>query len=201
MTNKAFLVYRINVGIAQPVRSVGLPYDKYFFGGGGSSIRAWRPRRLGPGAFQAERPQRDATTNEILRDGAGNILYEKDYDTEQPGELLIETNLEHRFKIVGYLNGAFFIDAGNTWMISEDINRPDSEFEWRDFLSEFAVGIGTGLRFDFNFLIARFDFSTKVFDPSFPKGNRYVLNRFTLNDIFNRNNNHTTFNLGIGYPF
>src|SRR3712207_8394137 len=50
-----------------------LPYDKYFFGGGGSSIRAWRPRRLGPGAFQAQRPRRDANTNEILRDAAGNI--------------------------------------------------------------------------------------------------------------------------------
>lgn len=201
MTNKAFFVYRLNIGIAQPIRSVGLPYDKYFFGGGGSSIRAWRPRRLGPGAYQAQRPRRDAVTNEILRDAANNILYEKDYDTEQPGELLIETNLEHRFNIVGYLNGALFIDAGNTWMISEDKNRPDSQFEWGDFLSEFAVGIGTGLRLDFNFLIARFDFSTKVFDPSFPKGNRYVLNQFTLSDIFNRNNNHTTFNLGIGYPF
>ncbi|QNF35180.1 BamA/TamA family outer membrane protein [Adhaeribacter swui] len=201
LSNKAFVVYRFNVGIAQPVRSKGLPYDKYFFGGGGSSIRAWRPRRLGPGAYQAQRPRRDPESNEIMRDIAGNILFEKDYDTEQPGELLIETNLEHRFNIVGYLNGAFFIDAGNTWMLSKDVNRPDSEFEWKDFLSEFAVGVGTGLRFDFNFLIARFDFSTKVFDPSFSKGKRYVLNQFTLNDIFNRNNNHTTFNLGIGYPF
>ncbi|MDQ4139356.1 MAG: hypothetical protein M3142_02415 [Bacteroidota bacterium] len=201
LTNKAFLVYRINVGLVQPFKSVGLPYDKYFFGGGGSSIRAWRPRRLGPGAFYAQRPKRDPETNQILRDSNGNEILERDYDTEQPGEMLIETNLEHRFNIVGYLNGAIFIDAGNTWMISEDINRPDSQFEWSDFLSEFAVGIGTGLRLDFNFLIARFDFSTKVFDPSFPQGNRYVLNQFTLKNVFNRNNNHTTFNLGIGYPF
>lgn len=69
------------------------------------------------------------------------------------------------------------------------------------FLSEFAVGTGVGLRFDFNFLIARFDFSTKVFDPALPRGNRYVLNRFNVADLFGRTNNQTTFNLGIGYPF
>ncbi|PSR57074.1 hypothetical protein AHMF7605_28140 [Adhaeribacter arboris] len=200
-TNKSFLVYRLNIGLVQPFQSLGLPYDKYFFGGGGSSIRAWRPRRLGPGAYYAQRPKRDPKTNQILRDSNGNEILERDYDTEQPGEMLIETNLEHRFNIIGYLNGALFIDAGNTWMISKDENRPNSQFEWSDFLSEFAVGVGTGLRLDFNFLIARFDFSTKVLDPSFPQGNRYVLNQFTLKDIFNRNNKHTTFNLGIGYPF
>ena len=192
LTSKAFLVSRLNIGLTRPFNSVGLPYDKYFFGGGGSSIRAWRPRRLGPGAYSPERQ---------ITDDAGNITTIRDYDTEQPGELLIEANLEHRFNIAGYLNGALFIDAGNTWMVSEDTSRPGSRFEWNDFLSELAVGVGTGLRLDFNFLIARFDFSTKVFDPYYSAGNRYVLNQFKFGDIFKRNNNQTTFNLGIGYPF
>src|SRR5690606_28117506 len=71
-----------------------LPYEKYFFAGGTNSIRAWQSRRLGPGAY---------------RDTINGYLY------EQPGEILIETSIEYRFKIYKFLEGAFFADAGNVW--------------------------------------------------------------------------------------
>ncbi len=200
VANNSFVVYRINVGIARPFRSVGLPYDKYFFAGGGSSIRAWRLRRLGPGAYSPQKPALDEQGKPVTT-ATGDTILVRDYDTEQPGEMLIETNLEYRFNIVGYLNGGIFVDAGNSWMLSKEESRPNSQFEFKDFLSEFAVGVGAGLRFDFNFLIARFDFSTKVLDPALPVGNRYVLNQFKFGSLFQRNNNQTTFNLGIGYPF
>lgn len=132
MANHSFLVYRINLGLARPFRSVGLPYDKYFFAGGGASIRAWRPRRLGPGAHYAQKDLENKEGKPIIGTDGKPILI-RDYDTEQPGELLVETNLEYRFKIVGYLNGGLFVDAGNTWMVSKDEDRPGAQFEWQDF--------------------------------------------------------------------
>ncbi|HSZ24920.1 MAG TPA: hypothetical protein VK766_04345, partial [Cytophagaceae bacterium] len=57
IVKKTSLVVRFNLGYALPIGNSGkdeaylLPYEKYFFTGGNSSNRAWKPRRLGPGAY------------------------------------------------------------------------------------------------------------------------------------------------------
>lgn len=195
---KMYLVGRVNLGFAKPVGGEDnsiLPYDRFFFAGGGSSLRAWRPRKLGPGSYS--QPIRMENGEPVVIDG----FEQRDYGQEQPGEILMEGNLEYRFNVFSYLNGAIFMDAGNTWMLKEDDSRPGAGIS-RDFYREFAMDTGFGFRFDFSFLIIRFDLATKVFDPAEPEGKRFVLNRFRLNgDTFNSKNMQNSFNLGIGYPF
>ena len=186
-----FLVGRFNGGVARSLQkdasgnlalfsfsNLGaLPYDKYFFAGGPSSVRAWRPRRLGPGSYH----QPDVYYNGQLQREA----------LEQPGELLLEGNLEYRAPIFGYLKGALFVDAGNTWSLTRDDERPGARFDLKRFYREIAVGTGIGLRFDFSFLVFRLDAALRVYDPTVPDGeSRYVLPKF-----------RTAYNLGIGYPF
>ena len=193
------LAYRINAGVAIPYGSdsLALPYEKYFFVGGSNSIRAWFPRRLGPGSA----PPRDT-------DNQG--YYE--YNIEQPGEVLLETSIELRSKLFGFVNGAVFIDAGNVWRL-QDLPpdqgtgqlRPGASFNFNDFWKQIAIGSGVGLRFDFSFLILRFDYGVKVYDPARepydpdqvePTG-RWIGQKFSVwEEITNGR-----INVGIGYPF
>jgi outer membrane protein insertion porin family len=196
--NNLIFVYRANGGIAKPLGSSrALPYDKYFFAGGSSSVRAWLPRRLGPGSSAFIDPETKEVSSQF----------------EQPGEILIELNSEMRFRMFRFgntnVNGALFLDAGNIWLFKERtsftegstfITQPGAQFAFNRFYKELAVGTGFGVRFDFTFAILRFDIATKVYDPALPEGNRFVLNKFRSDRIFGTNT-LTTFNLGIGYPF
>ncbi len=196
--NNTSFVYRANGGVAKPLgSSKALPYDKYFFAGGSSSVRAWLPRRLGPGS------------SSLISKETG----ETDYLFEQTGEILLELNTEYRFRMFRFgntnVNGALFMDAGNIWLFNERNTNPNpdlyvaqsgAKFEFDRFYKEFAVGTGFGLRFDFTFAIFRFDIATRVYDPALPEGSRFVINKFRSDRIFG-NNTQTTFNLGIGYPF
>ena len=175
--------YRFNLGVAIPYGgTVGLPYEKFFFAGGSNSIRAWPPRRLGPGSFTPSNT-----------DGDGYISYE----VEQPGEILLETSIEIRRNIFGVIDGAIFLDAGNLWLIEEDPARPGGNFDLNRFYREIALGTGLGLRLDFSYLIARFDFGLKLHDPARETGQRWIGQQFTVGEELQ----HFTFNLGIGYPF
>jgi len=177
------IAFRLFGGIANPTgSSTTLPYEKFFFAGGASSLRAWQPRRLGPGSFTPE------------RDGEGNF----DYRFEQPGEISLEANIEYRFPMISFIEGALFLDAGNVWTIDEVPNRPGSQFT-SSFFEEIAIGTGFGIRFDFSFLILRADFGVKVYDPAEAKGSRFVLPTFNWTNPFGRN--QTVLNIGIGYPF
>ncbi|MCC7297727.1 MAG: BamA/TamA family outer membrane protein, partial [Bacteroidia bacterium] len=76
------IALRVNSGIAVPYgNSKYIPYDKRYFIGGSNSLRAWRPRRLGPG-----------TTTD-----ASNSLIDRS------GEFLLEGNLEYRFTVIKHL--------------------------------------------------------------------------------------------------
>ncbi len=183
LSRHTIFAYRFNLGVAIPYGDqVGLPYEKYFFAGGSNSIRAWPPRRLGPGSF---RPQ--------YRTSDGYI----DYQVEQPGEILLETSIEIRRNILGVIEGAFFLDAGNTWLVNEDNARLNGDFKFNRFYKEIALGTGLGLRLDFSYLIARFDFGVKLYDPARDEGQRWIGKEFTVGEELQ----HFTFNLGIGYPF
>ena len=150
------LVIRFNLGYAHPLANsnkeelYALPYEKYFFTGGNSSIRAWKPRRLGPGSYN------------------GNS--QKGYVYEEPGEILFETNYEYRFKLTGIFNGALFVDAGNVWTIKDD--KEGAQFKFPKAIGDIAIGAGIGLRLDFSFLIIRLDAANKVVDPALPSGEK-----------------------------
>nr|WP_245189550.1 BamA/TamA family outer membrane protein [Lunatimonas salinarum] len=186
LSNRSTMAYRVNVGLAKPygISEGVLPYEKYFFAGGSTSIRAWQPRRLGPGSF----------TPEIREDGTF------DYRFEQPGEILFETMLEFRRKLFGYFDGAFFIDAGNTWNFQEDPSREGADFRVDRFYKEIAVGTGLGLRMDFDFLVLRLDMGIKAYDPARAEGERFILDNLSFSRPLGERGQHV-FNIGIGYPF
>jgi outer membrane protein assembly factor BamA len=165
-----------------------IPYDKSFFAGGSTSLRAWQPRRLGPGGFTPTRLNSD-----------GQVI--RDFLTEQPGELLLEGSAEYRFPIYNFIKGALFTDFGNVWGLQErkgaDGNylRPGAQFQLNQFYKQIAVGSGIGIRFDFTFLILRLDVAAKVYDPTAPFADRWAFRKFDTSA------NPIAFNLGIGYPF
>ncbi|QKG56364.1 BamA/TamA family outer membrane protein [Hymenobacter sp. BRD128] len=188
-----YLAWRLNGGVAhaltqsldpsplpgQPATyGYILPYDKYLFAGGSNSVRAWSPRRLGTGSYATRLPN-------------GN----RDYYTEQPGEVLLEGSLEYRFPIYSFLKGALFTDFGNVWALQPDTNRPGAEFLFDRFYKQFAVGSGFGLRMDFTFLILRFDIATKVYDPT------ETAAPWRLQNALRHVDNQTVVNVGLGYPF
>lgn len=187
VNNNVNIAMRLNIGAAVPYGdNNALPYEKYFFGGGSNSIRAWRPRRLGPGAFG-------------IRDAENNI----DDNREQPGDFMIEGNLEYRQKLNSMFNLALFLDVGNVWLINSTTVDPaadpegdDGKFKFDSFMNEMAIGSGFGVRMDMSFLIFRVDLGWKIRDPAQAPGDRWVIDQ-----IFPKPFSKVAWNLGIGYPF
>lgn len=175
------IAWRIFGGAAIPYGgSNTIPYEKFFFAGGSNSMRAFPARRLGSGSYNR------------IRNGEADR-------GEQPGNFIMETNVEFRHKIWWVFNGALFADIGNTWALNDNSSRPGADFS-KDFYKEFAVGIGYGLRLDFNFLIVRIDAAIKAIDPSRELGKRYVLPEFSFSKPFTGTNG-LNFVVGIGHPF
>ena len=106
--------------------------------------------------------------------------------------LKIAFSLEHRYKLFGKLNGAFFIDAGNIWNVLDDIKDPKAIFTGLKSLEDIAVGAGIGLRYDFDFFILRFDTGFKAYNPTYSMNNRWFRD-------FNFSN--AVYNIGLNYPF
>jgi hypothetical protein len=204
------LAFRLNTGLVYgygPGRTA--PYEKLFFAGGSNSIRAWLPRRLGPGA---EYPQPSPTN-------PGGPAFNTDstrseqllYTFEKPGDFLLEGSAELRgrlFHLLADVNGAIFIDAGNVWRLPYGAGSDAGTFRFGTFVPQIAVGTGVGLRLDFSFFIIRFDGGIKVWDPA----RRYttaegesVDKRFLLPDFslrrLTKGPNPLVVNFGIGYPF
>ncbi len=186
---KSKIAYRIRGGIAFPYSDNDiLPYEKYFFAGGSNSLRAWRPRRLGPGSF--------SNADTVITENGIHVNYNDNF--EQPGEVILEANIELRTQVIGFFHTALFIDVGNVWLLTSDTNRPGSNFEINRFYKEIAIGTGVGARLDFTFLLLRLDVGVKLYDPALPEGSRWVpgVNKDRVSGI-----NPIIFNLAIGYPF
>lgn len=173
------LAYRFNTGIGLPYGNTEfLPFERRFFVGGGNSLRAWRPRTLGPGGY---------------RDSTNAITIEK------TGEILLQTSAEYRFDIIDKLiDGAVFIDAGNIWNYAKDVNFPDGEFRFDRFYKELALNSGVGIRFDFSYVVFRVDWGISLHDPSLVDDERWIIKYFSRNRwIFD----HSAVNFAIGFPF
>jgi outer membrane protein assembly factor BamA len=121
----------------------------------------------------------------------------------------LEFNAEYRFKITKKFQPAFFVDAGNIWLFKQDISRPNAEFKWERFLSEVAIGAGSGMRLDFDYFIIRLDAGFPIRDPQKAKGERWSWQPKTQYNIFREKYFGITedyklkgiLNFGIGFPF
>lgn len=168
------IVGRTFVGVGFPYGNFDvLPFEKKYFTGGANGIRAWQVRSLGPGTYEAP---------------------ENAYPN-QSSDIKLEANVEYRFHLISFLEGALFLDAGNIWAINEKDNRPGAQFKFDKFYRQIALGTGTGFRFDFNYFIFRLDLGVKLRDPAQEEGNGWVLGyRPYTSDDFN-------ISFAIGYPF
>ncbi len=164
------LVYRALIGLGIPYgNSDELPYEKGFYAGGANDMRGWLFKELGPGSY------------------SGNSTYER------IGDIQLETNLEYRFPVYGFLKGALFVDIGNIWTYNESTTFPNGEFYFNKFVSQLAIDAGFGFRFDFNVLIFRIDVAAPMRNPAYPLSERWRIKYLQPNDF--------VWNFGIGYPF
>lgn len=177
LANRLLLGYGLPYG-----NSFFLPTVKQYVAGGNNSIRAFPARTIGPGSY--------LRTGSLLEQTIGG----------QSGDIKLEFNTELRAKFNQYIHGAIFIDAGNVWMQKDvDVYGPDAVFS-KDFYKQVAIGTGIGLRFDFSYLVLRFDLATPVRKPYLPEEDRWVLKDFNLGNPEWRKEN-LVLNIAIGYPF
>ena len=168
LRNEMVFATRTFFGIAIPYgNSNSVPFSRSYFGGGSNDNRGWRPYGLGPGS-------------------SGNI---NDFNEANMKILL---NAEFRFKMFGKLRGALFVDAGNIWNVLDNVEDEDFVFNGLNSLKDIAVGSGFGIRYDFGFVVARFDFGFKTYNPAHEIGRRWFQEYNFSNMIFN---------VGINYPF
>lgn len=168
------LVSRAFLGVALPYGNFDvMPFEKQYFGGGANGIRGWQVRTLGPGTYKAG----------------------EDEYPNQSADIKLEANLEYRYHLIGFVEGAFFLDAGNIWAINSRDNREGATFKFKNFYKEIAMSAGTGLRFDFNYFVFRLDLGVKMRDPSLPSGKRFIWGNYPLSS------EHLALSFAIGYPF
>jgi outer membrane protein assembly factor BamA len=168
-------VFRLFTGVALPYGNTPqyVPFERRFFIGGVNSLRAWKPRAIGPGTYS---------------------------DTSQldfSGEVKIEANAEYRFNIYNkWFEGALFSDAGNVWAIRNDPERPGSHFELKNIYQSLAWDAGVGVRLNFSIIIVRLDLAIPLRDPT-------ETQRWVVRDIGNTQwlRYNANLNFGIGYPF
>lgn len=157
------LATRLFGGMAHPTgRPTLVPFDRRFFSGGGSSVRGWRLRELGPG-------------------GADQRI---DF---LGGEIKLESSIEVRTTLLRNILaadwvGATFLDAGNVWFgpRNDGIAQRESvggegrspsraesgRFQGLSALTNVGVGSGVGLRIEWPYLVVRFDLAYRLHDPS-----------------------------------
>lgn len=153
-----------------------MPYSEQFYIGGANSIRAFQIRSIGPGSYHIE----NKTSTSYL---------------DQTGDIKLEGNIEYRFKIYGRFHGALFADAGNVWLLRKEAERPGGEFRLKGLWKEIALGTGTGIRYDFTYLVIRVDLGVALHAPyDTGKPGYFNIRNYNFKDGL-------VLNLAIGYPF
>ena len=149
------------------------PYSELFSVGGANSIRAFGMRTIGPGAYHPVKSQYSYV--------------------DQMGDFKLEANVEYRFPIVGKLQGAAFLDAGNVWLLRNSESQPGGQFSFKHFGDQIALGTGVGLRYDLDFLVIRFDLGVGIHAP-YDTGKRGYYNMPSFGKSLG-------YHFAIGYPF
>lgn len=167
-----------------------LPFFKQFTAGGPYSMRAWGLRQLGLGSSQ-------------FYDSSS-----KSQNFDRFGDMQLETNLEYRFNLfqVGSykIGSALFTDMGNIWNTRDTKQDPKSGFEFNRLYKDLAIGVGTGLRIDFNYFLIRIDYAMKLKDPSRNYNNGWLdLNNMKWTEVKTNGSrvNNYAWQFGIGLPF
>lgn len=167
LNENSVLGFRSFLGAVYPYGNSDIPFTKSYFAGGSNDIRAWKTYDLGPGS-----------TGQGLEYNVGSLKF--------------LTSLEYRFDVLGSLKGALFMDAGNIWDITNSSFAFDeAKFKGFSSIKQIAIGSGFGARYDFNFLILRFDIGFKTYEP-YLDGNKWFRNY---------NFGNAVYNIGINYPF
>jgi outer membrane protein assembly factor BamA len=162
------LAVRTFFGIAIPFgNSNNIPFSRSYYAGGSNDNRGWNPYSLGPG-----------------RTGGTNDFNE--------ANMKIALSTEFRFKILGSIKGALFVDAGNIWNAWDDMEDKRAQFTGIKSLEDIAVGSGFGLRYDLGFFVIRFDLGFKTYNPAYEKEKRWFKDY---------NFSRSVLNFGINYPF
>ncbi|MFY0643098.1 MAG: BamA/TamA family outer membrane protein [Bacteroidia bacterium] len=176
--NNAF-AYRMYTGIGVPFGNTEfLPFERRFFVGGANSLRAWRPRTIGPGAYV---------------DSSHLISIEK------TGEIMLQFNAEYRFNIIKQqFLGAVFFDAGNIWNMKANNQFEDGEFQFSQFYKQMAFNTGFGARIDISYIVFRIDLGIALHDPTKQEGKRWVIKEISPKGWLG---DHSALNFAVGYPF
>ena len=158
-SKKLTFAYRLYAGggVAYENTSV-IPFERQFYVGGGSSMRGWQVRTLGP----------------------GNKPYESQLFPNRIGNIRLETNLEARFPIYKIFHGAVFFDVGNIWNNIKG-NNEDEDFRFDTFYKQLAFNTGLGLRLDFDFFVVRMDWGIQLHNPGLAEGQRWI-SKFNFKD-------------------
>ena len=190
MAYRFFAGYGYNYGSFPGTSNTTLPFFKQFSLGGPYSMRAWGMRQLGLGSS-------------ITYDSISSSTYRDRY-----GDMAIEGNAEYRFNLATIagvkLGSALYTDIGNIWNVKNNPSDPLSEFSLSNFGKALAIGVGTGIRIDFNYFLIRLDFAYKVKDPARLNNNGWMsLSNFNWTDIRPNKLEVPNFalQLGIGLPF
>ncbi|MGN0047831.1 MAG: BamA/TamA family outer membrane protein [Bacteroides sp.] len=150
------------------------PYTEQFYIGGANSVRAFSARNIGPGGYPPDDQAKYTYINHV-------------------GDIRMEANVEYRFRMVGDLHGALFLDAGNVWLMRKDENRPGGELTLRNFAKQIALGTGVGIRYDMDFLVFRLDWGIALHNPyDTGKSGYYNIPKFK---------DSMALHFAIGYPF
>ncbi len=204
--DKQFIA-RLNTGVGFAYgNSTVVPFEKLFFAGGSSGIRAWQARTLGPGNYNRETLSSDEQRKNL-------------YGLDQLGDMRIESNFEYRYKLLSKffgatLKGAAFVDMGNVWNITNNADDSDTElkmFNLSKLAQQIAIGTGLGFRYDVQYFVFRFDIGLKLKDPQFTGGDQWVIKKFfsggkDFKEAYNSTHGPDTYrflqyNFGIGMPF
>lgn len=153
--------------------SLYAPFTELFYIGGANSVRAWPARRMGPGASSLDKDNR--------------------FFFLHMGDMRLEANLEFRFRLLGDLHGALFLDAGNVWNLRNHENAEAEQFRLKNLADQVALGTGVGLRYDMSFLVFRLDLGLGLHAP-YDTGKSGYFNLPKWNDAM-------ALHFAIGYPF
>lgn len=134
-----------------------MPFERQYFAGGSTDIRAFTAYQLGPGNFSSD----------SVRFNTGDV------------KLTIST--EYRFSIFNDLLGAIFLDVGNIWTGNRADPPAGTVFQLNRFHEQLAVGTGFGIRYDFSFFIIRLDLGVPLRDPANTE-NKWIINKYQLRD-------------------
>ncbi len=165
---------RAGAGIAGGAESV-LPDTRRFVVGGSTGIRGFAPGSFGPGTREP------ADTSATF---------------EASGDIRLEGSAEYRFPVAGWVHGAVFADAGNTWMRTGT----HSLRSFGQLFNESAVNAGAGIRIDPDILVIRLDLGVPLRKPWLDPGERWDSPGWDPGNVDWRRETFVI-NLAIGYPF